>query len=94
MLCCIIIKWPLLISATDIIIFNFLSPIFCMNGASIVVKKMTFLKKSFYLANSIVLDAISAVIFVMDHCKINFYFITNKFLNKILLTFDLLTYFI
>jgi len=51
-----------------------------MNGASIVVKKMTFLKKSFYLANSIVLDAISAVIFVMDHCKINFYFITNKFL--------------
>ena len=55
---------------------------------------MTFLKKSFYLTNSIVFDAMSADVFVIDHHKIKFYFITNKSLNKILLTFDLLTYFI
>jgi len=55
---------------------------------------MTFLKKSFYLANNIVFDAMSADVFMMDHYKIKFYFITNKSLNKILLTFDLLTYFI
>ena len=60
-----------------------------------VVKKMTFLKKSFYLANSIIVDAMSVSVFVMDHCnKTDFYLVANQSSYKILITFDLLNYFI
>jgi len=59
-----------------------------------VVKKMTFLKKLFYLANSIIVDVMSVSVFVMNHCKTNFYLVTNQSSYKILITFDLLTYFI
>jgi hypothetical protein len=43
---------------------------------------------------SIVIDVMLASVFVMDHCKTKFYFIINKSLYKILIIFDLLTYFI
>jgi len=33
---------------------------------------MIVLKKSFCLANSIVVDAMSANVLLMDHCKLNF----------------------
>jgi len=38
---------------------------------------MTFLKTSFCSTNSIVVDAMSAIVLLMDHRKTKLYFITN-----------------
>jgi len=37
-----------------------------------VVKKMTFLKKSFCSTNNIVVDVMSTNVILMDHCNPNF----------------------
>jgi hypothetical protein len=55
------------------VMFTFINDIivnltlFCLGGFYGVVKKMTFLKKSVYLANNIIVNAMSAIVFVMDH---------------------------
>ena len=52
------------------------------------VRKMTFLKKLFYLANNITVDVMSASVLLVDYSKTKLYLITNNSSYKILREFQ------